>query len=193
MCVSDLHFGWSGTRKHPPASRSHSRGNRETLARLEHDILKQSPTTIVCLGDSFENLLALDEMEPAEYRWLTCLMAGRRWIWIAGSHPLGPLDVGGSHVAHLKIGQLTFRHAADPSQSCEISGHFHPRTSVTIRGKSSVKPCFLIDDRRVILPAYGTFNSGLRAVSGPLKNIMSRDSIAVLTGKKAQGVPMHLE
>jgi len=192
LVVSDLHFGKSLRAARQGGAMLPPYENRDTLERLERDILKQNPAIVICLGDSFDALQAADEMEPAEQSWLTCLMAGRQWIWIEGNHDPGPVGLGGAHMAVLRQGPLSFRHIADPDASGEISGHFHPKTRISVKGRNLSRPCFLIDETRVILPAYGTFTGGLRSDAEILQELMGPDSVAVLTGKKAQPVPMHL-
>jgi len=192
LCVSDLHFGKSQRIARRGGALLTPHGNRETLSRLETDILTRNPRTIICLGDSFDDLAVQEEMEPSDHRWLTCLMAGRTWIWIAGTHDAGPVDIGGSHLQGYESGPLTFRHIADPDAKAEISGHFHPRTSVTKKGQTANRPCFLLDDRRLVLPAYGRYTGGLRSDAPVLQNLMAPGALAILTGKKAQPVPMRL-
>lgn len=165
--------------------------NPETLSRLEQDILTRNPSTIICLGDSFDDLAAYEEMSPSDHQWLTCLMAGRRWIWIEGNHDPGPVDIGGTHLAEYSEGPLNFRHIADPDKTAEVSGHFHPKTTVASKGRTITRPCFLIDYQRVILPAYGAFTGGLRSDAPVLQELMAENSVAVLTGKNAQPVPMQ--
>ncbi len=192
LVVSDLHFCKSmrvarkGGAMLPPYE------NKETLERLEHDILKHNPETIICLGDSFDDLAAAEEMDDDDHLWLTCLIAGRHWIWIEGNHDPGPVDIGGTHVARHNLGGLNFRHIADPDEKNEISGHFHPKTRVPSKGRNVVRRCFLIDQKRVILPAYGTFTGGLHADSPVLQELMMEKTIAVLTGKSAQPVPLKM-
>ncbi|MCA8868835.1 MAG: ligase-associated DNA damage response endonuclease PdeM [Rhodobacteraceae bacterium] len=192
LAVSDLHFGKSHrlTRKRSSLLPPHD--NQETLTRLEHDILVRNPATIICLGDSFDDLAAVEELDQADHRWLTCLMAGRRWIWIEGNHHPGPVDVGGTHLAEYREAALTFRHIADPDAQAEVSGHFHPKTRIKAMGRSISRPCFLLDDKRLILPAYGAFTGGLRSDAPVLRELMSPNSIAVLTGKLATPVPLEL-
>ncbi len=43
----------------------------------------------------------------------------------------------------------------------ELSGHFHPRASWRARGRSVVGRCFVGDERRLILPAFGAYTGGL--------------------------------
>lgn len=190
LCVSDLHFGKSRRIARKGGSMLPPYENIDTLERLERDILTRNPQTLICLGDSFDDLAAFEEMEDEEHRWLTCLIAGRKWIWIEGNHDPGPVDIGGTHVASHTEGGLTFRHIADPDQSAEISGHFHPKGRLSAKGRGVSRPCFLVDDKRIILPAYGSYTGGLRSDTDVLRELMSENSIAILTGKSAQPIPM---
>ncbi|MBZ0128030.1 MAG: ligase-associated DNA damage response endonuclease PdeM [Rhodobacteraceae bacterium] len=186
LCVSDLHFGKSGRLARRAGNMLPPYENRETLERLEADILTRNPETIICLGDSFDDLYAFEEMDEADRLWLTCLMAGRQWVWIEGNHDPGPVDIGGTHLAQFRAGPLVFRHIADPDASGEVSGHFHPKAG--LRGIR--RPCFLLDGRRLILPAYGTYTGGLRSDTGVLSELMGKDAIAILTGNNVQPMPM---
>lgn len=190
LCVSDLHFGKSTRVRRKGGVFLPPYDNSETLTRLENEILIHNPQTIVCLGDSFDDLAAFEEMDPDDHFWLTCLMAGREWIWIEGNHDPGPVDIGGTHLAEYVSGPLTFRHIADPDKTAEVSGHFHPKTRLNAKGRSITRPCFLIDKNRVILPAFGTFTGGLRTTAQVLRELMHPGATAVLTGKTAIAVPM---
>ena len=56
-------------------------------------------------------------------------MAGRRWVWVLGNHDPGPVDLGGSHLAEVRVGPLAFRHEATPA-GAEVSGHYHPKLAL---------------------------------------------------------------
>lgn len=191
LCVSDLHFGKSARRARQTGQMLPPYENQDTLSRLEQDILKLNPQTVICLGDSFDDMQALDEMEDSDHLWLTCLMAGRRWIWIEGNHDPGPVGLGGTHkLEHVHAG-LVFRHIADASAAGEVSGHYHPKARISGKGRTVTRRCFLADERRLILPAYGTYTGGLRSDSAVLQELMDPRAIAVLCGQKAQAVPMR--
>lgn len=190
LCVSDLHLGKSermarrGGAILPPYEAT------DTILRLESDLRATGAKTVVCLGDSFDDLEAERGLPETEKLWLTRLQAGRRWIWIAGNHDPGPVEIAGSNLVELPVPPVVFRHEANPGKSGEISGHFHPKARLNLRGSNYVKPAFLIDIDRVIMPAYGTYTGGLHAHSEPLSNLMRPDAIAVLTGSKALAIPM---
>jgi metallophosphoesterase superfamily enzyme len=145
---------------------------------------------VICLGDSFDDAAAAHALPDAEKLWIAKLQAGRRWVWIEGNHDPGPVDLGGAHMAELPNPPLVFRHIARAGQSGEISGHYHPKARLALRGRSLSRPAFLIDSNRVILPAYGTYTGGLWSDDATFAGLMRREAIALLTGPMLHAVPM---
>ncbi len=186
LIVSDLHFG--------KAERLARRGGtllppfdtRETLSRLDADITATNPDAVICLGDSFDDIDASAGLPESDRLWLTRLMAGRDWTWVEGNHDPGPLNLGGSHRAELTLGPLTFRHIADATQTAEVSGHYHPKARLA--GQS--RACFLLDQSRLMLPAYGAYTGGLWCHHQTLTGIMAPTALAILTGPRAIPIPM---
>lgn len=187
LCVSDLHLGKSeriarrGGGLLPPYE------TRETLARLDSAISETAPRHVICLGDSFDDLHAAGDLPDAVRLHLSRLQAGRDWTWIEGNHDPGPVALGGSHLAELDLEGLRFRHIATPDVP-EVSGHFHPKARVP--GTTAARPCFLMDQDRVILPAFGAYTGGLRATEPVLRAHMAPGAIAVLTGRRAVALPL---
>ncbi|MEL6607488.1 MAG: ligase-associated DNA damage response endonuclease PdeM [Pseudomonadota bacterium] len=190
LCVSDLHLGKSDRIARRTGTMLPPYETRDTLGRLDADIRATGAATVVCLGDSFDDLAAAESLDEDERLWLTRLQAGRRWVWIEGNHDPGPVDFGGTHLAELPSPPITFRHIARPGQSGEVSGHYHPKAKISARGKSISRACFLYDSDRVILPAYGTYTGGLRSDDQALSGIMRREACAVLTGTQTHVIPM---
>lgn len=184
LIVSDLHLGRSeriarlGGTLIPPYETD------DTLARLDADLARTEARLVVCLGDTFDDLAASD-LPEAQAIWLSRLLAGRRWVWIAGNHDPGPVDVGGEHRATLTLGPLTFRHIARRGTTGEVSGHYHPK--LRIAGQS--RPCFLADSHRLVLPAYGTYTGGMDARHKDLRPLFEERALAILTGSVARPVP----
>ena len=187
LCVSDLHLGKSeriarrGGTLLPPYE------TQETLWRLEEAVNSTNPATVVCLGDSFDDLGAALAVTKSTKDALIRLQAGRDWVWIEGNHDPGPVDLGGTHRKDLALGPLTFRHIADPSALGEISGHYHPKASIPNGGR---RPCFLVDSARAILPAFGAYTGGLSVRDDALTALVSADAIAILMGSRATPVPV---
>ncbi len=128
------------------------RQSADTLARLDAEIIGWAPQTVLCLGDSFDDL-ASAELPEAEALWLAQMMAGRRWIWIEGNHDPGPVALGGEHRGSWRLGALSFRHIAEAGETAEISGHYHPK--LRLAGRTC--PCLLLSAARLVMPAFGTY------------------------------------
>lgn len=186
LTVSDLHFGKSERLARRGGSLLPPYETRASLTRLDADLETTGAKNVICLGDSFDDLTAAGEMEDSDRLWLTRLMAGRNWTWIEGNHDAGPVNLGGTHRAELRLAGITFRHIATP-EAFEISGHYHPKARLPGR----VAPCFLIDSARVILPAYGAYTGGLACDHPDLLALMHPRALAVLTGPRCIARPMR--
>ncbi|WP_372839835.1 ligase-associated DNA damage response endonuclease PdeM [Phaeovulum sp.] len=186
LVVSDLHFGKAARLARRNGALLPPYDTSSTLARLDAEIAALDPAEVICLGDSFDDLEAAD-LPDAESLWLTRLMAGRHWVWIAGNHDPGPVALGGSHRDDVARGPIRFCHIAKAgTEAGEISGHYHPKAR--LGGVS--RPCFLLDARRAILPAFGTYTGGLSASDPVLAALMLPNALAVLTGARALAMPM---
>lgn len=182
LCVSDLHLGKSERLARRGGALLPPYETQDTLARLDTDLETTGAEQVICLGDSFDDSDAV--LPEAERLWLLRLMAGRGWTWILGNHDPAPMALGGTHLAEAQIGPLTFRHIAAGGH--EVSGHYHPKA----RLGGTARPCFLIDARHAILPAYGTYTGGLWCHNPALATLMSAGALAILTGKRAIAIPM---
>lgn len=188
LCVSDLHLGKclrparGGGPLLPPYETS------DTLARLDADIAATAPATVVCLGDSFDDDLAAGEIGEETALWMARMQAGRRWIWIEGNHDAGRAAPGGTHRAEHREGPIVFRHVAGAAATGEVSGHYHPKATVSGRAGRVTRACFLHDGARAILPAYGTYTGGLRWTDPVFARLLGPGARAILTGP----VPLEL-
>ena len=187
LIVSDLHLGKSeriarlGGALLPPYDTD------ETLARLGADIRETAPGSVLCLGDSFDDLAAAKSLNDAHCDTLHRLQAGRRWLWLEGNHDPGPIDIGGEHLARHRRGPFTFRHIAEAdTEAGEISGHYHPKARV----RHASRPCFMVDAHRLILPAYGCYTGGLDWTTPVLRALFADRAMAFLTGPRVLAVPV---
>ncbi len=187
LCVSDLHLGKSERIARRSGGLLPPYEVRETLWRLDEALAATDPRTVICLGDSFDDLGAAQAIDEDARAALARQQAGRRWIWIEGNHDPGPVDLGGTHLAEVTILGVTFRHIATPGASGEVSGHFHPKARLPGAGS---RPCFVADSTRVILPAFGAYTGGLSVNDPNLAALFSPDACAILTGKRALAVPL---
>jgi hypothetical protein len=186
LAVSDLHLGKSERLARRGGTLLPPYETQATLEKLDRDLDTTGAEAVICLGDSFDDLAAADGIEDAARLWLARLMAGRSWTWITGNHDPGPIEIGGTHRAELKLAPFTFRHIAEPAETAEISGHYHPKARLA--GQS--RPCFLADAKRLILPAYGAYTGGLRSHDAALTGLMGEDALAILTGPRVLAIPM---
>lgn len=164
---------------------------QETLNRLNTEITDLNPSSVICLGDSFDDSAAAGRIDTASLRYLNAMMSGRRWIWIAGNHDPELPDIGGSHMEEVARGPLQFRHIAHPrADSGEVSGHYHPKAKVLTRAGYVSRPCFIHDQIRLILPAFGAYTGGLNCTASPLASLFSADAECILTGPTTTTIPL---
>lgn len=193
LVVSDLHLCKSARVARRQGVMLPPYETTDTLARLAGEIAATDPALVICLGDSFDDLAAAEEISQADRDALMALQAGRRWVWIEGNHDPGPVDIGGDHRADLVLGPLTFRHIARTGAEAEVSGHYHPKAALAARGRSLTRPAFLSDGARLIMPAFGTYTGGLSATSATLRRVLGPKVTAILTGRRVFAFPLALE
>lgn len=182
--VADLHFEKSTAfaargRLLPPYDTA------ATLDKLEGVVARHAVERVICLGDSFHDGGAAQRLDPLQAARLKGLLARLEWTWIAGNHdPAPPEDWGGTVAAEVTLGALTFRHEAEPvARGGEVSGHFHPKASVSLRGRRITAPCFVTDGRRLILPAFGAFTGGLDVLDPAIAGLFAKGFQATLLGR----------
>jgi DNA ligase-associated metallophosphoesterase len=157
-----------------------------TLRRLGEAIGRLAPRTVVCLGDSFHDTQGPERLDAGDAAALSRLMAGRDWVWVAGNHdPEIPAGLGGHVVAEYAIDGLAFRHEALlMTRPGEVSGHFHPKAAVRVRGKRLSGRCFVADARRLVLPAFGAYTGGLSVRDPAIARLFPEGFTAWLIGPR---------
>lgn len=185
LCVSDLHLGKSERLARRGGSLLPPYETQATLEKLDLDLAQTGARAVICLGDSFDDDGAAEALDDGILLWLARLMAGRDWTWIMGNHDAGPLALSGTHRAEVHHAGLGFRHEGGGA-GVEVSGHFHPKASLPGRG---ARPCFLIGNDRLILPAYGHYTGGLRAEAPLFDRLVGPRALAILTGPKPLIIP----
>ncbi|HEY0150007.1 MAG TPA: ligase-associated DNA damage response endonuclease PdeM [Allosphingosinicella sp.] len=136
-----------------------------TLSDLTALVASTGAEEIWCLGDSFHDRHGCDRLPAKARELLTDLTAKTRWTWITGNHDPGIADhCGGDVVEEAEVEGLLLRHEADPAEPRpELSGHFHPKLRISVRGRQVSRRCFIATERKVILPAFGALTGGLDA------------------------------
>lgn len=184
--VADLHLGRAERMAREGGALLPPYETLDTLDRLEAEVAALSPRQVVCLGDSIDDPEAAAALAEEIRARIERLAAGRAWVWIAGNHDPGPVDLPGTHRAGMQVGPLAFRHVAAPEMppGGEVSGHFHPKARLVRRGVPVTRRCFLADGRRLILPAFGTYTGGLDARDGVFDALLGPDARVYLLGRE---------
>lgn len=187
LVVADLHLGRSERMARRRGLLAPPYETRDTLDRLSQEIEALGPDQVICLGDSFDDAAAATALTPGDRATIETLVRARRWLWVTGNHdPVLP-GLPGQVVAELRLDGLTLRHIAEPDATAEISAHYHPK----MRLGGVRRPCFLLDARRLILPAFGTYTGGMEVTEPPLATLMGPGAQAILCGASSVRVPVR--
>ena len=163
LLVADLHLekGTSLARRGvqlPPYD------TRQSLRQLSAAIAATKPQRLIFLGDSFHDGGARERIAADDLAALRAITSDTETIWITGNHdPHPPVDVGGKIVSEIALGPVVLRHepkSIEPDMF-EIAGHLHPAAAVESRGRHIRCRCFIADNRRLILPAFGSYTGAL--------------------------------
>jgi DNA ligase-associated metallophosphoesterase len=162
---------------------------RATIERLELLLARHTPRRVICLGDSVHDPRAEDRIDAGDSARIRAMTGSCDWIWIAGNHdPEPPAGWGGSILREVAIGNVVFRHqahtASPDSESCEISGHFHPVASVATAASRVSGRCFAGDGRRLVLPAFGAYAGGLNVLDPAIARLFDLAFNVVMLGRR---------
>lgn len=136
-----------------------------TLTALSAEVERSGASRLYCLGDSFHDALGCDRL-PASARTLLIELTSRLdWSWIVGNHDPGFADhCGGRIEDEVELGGIILRHEALERESRpEISGHFHPKLRLHLKGRLVSRRCFVVSASKLIMPAFGALTGGLDA------------------------------
>ncbi|MEO6433592.1 MAG: ligase-associated DNA damage response endonuclease PdeM [Sphingomicrobium sp.] len=136
-----------------------------TLSAVAREVAATGASRVYCLGDSFHDKLGCDRL-PADARALLISLTDRLdWTWIVGNHDPGFADhCGGTIVEEAVVRGIVLRHEAEGGEMRpEMSGHFHPKMRVRLKGRSVSRRCFVMAQSKLILPAFGALTGGLDA------------------------------
>ena len=185
LLVADLHLekaSWFATKGQmlPPYD------SRETLERVALALRETGARRVYTLGDNFHDGDGASRLEPHAAGMLAALTRVTDWVWITGNHDHG--ETLGTAVAELDVGGLLMRHEALAGETRpELSGHFHPKLRVSVRGRSIVRPCAVASERKLILPAFGALTGGMDAadpaIMAAMQPAQSADAILAASGR----------
>jgi uncharacterized protein len=136
-----------------------------TLTALAAEVERTGATRLYCLGDSFHDRFGCDRLPVSARELLIALTSKLDWTWIVGNHDPGFADhCGGAIQDEVEIAGIILRHEAVRDEfRPEISGHFHPKLRVNLRGRQVSRRCFVVSPTKIIMPAFGSLTGGLDA------------------------------
>jgi len=181
LLVADLHFekaSWYAARGQmlPPYD------SLATLADLARLVQATGAEELWCLGDSFHDSDGCERLPQEAQIRLRALTEGLRWTWITGNHDPDIKDrCGGETADEAEVDGLILRHEADPDETRpELSGHFHPKLRIHVRGKKVARRCFVATARKIVLPAFGALTGGLDVDHPALTKAVGRGAEALV-------------
>ena len=178
LFVADLHLekGTSFARRGvmlPPWD------TRATLDRLAEAVARYRPALVVALGDSFHDADGAARLDPDDRGRLAALTGSGDWLWLTGNH-----DPGEATAAAFERAGIAFRHEAAPGCRPEVSGHYHPKATISVHGRRLSRRCFVGDGRRLILPAFGAYAGGLDVREAAIAGWFPDGFTAYLAGER---------
>ena len=183
LAVADLHLekGSACARRGQLVPRWDS---RVALARLSALVAQYRPRQVVAVGDSFHDDQAASRLDQGDLAALDAMACLAQLVWVTGNHdPSPPAGVPGDTVDVFAAGPLVFRHQARRGATGEVSGHYHPKARVATRAGEIVRPCFIADADRLILPAFGAYTGGLDVRSSAIAALFPNGADAFLLGR----------
>ncbi len=157
----------------------------ETLSQLGQSLSEFQPDQVICLGDSFHDRQAFERLADETRLLLRRLTRQTEWTWITGNHdPVIADDLGGKSLPESMLGGICLRHEAQPQDARpEISGHYHPKLWLRLRGRMVARRCFAKAPTKLVLPAFGTFTGGLDITDPVLGAALGRPLVAIVASQ----------
>jgi len=159
--------------------------SQATLSALTEIVDQTGAERLFCLGDSFHDKFGCDRLPDVARAMLLALTSRLDWTWILGNHDPGFADhCGGRLMEEVAIAGLILRHEADPADPRpELSGHYHPKLRLQLRGKQVSRRCFVASGAKLILPAFGALTGGLDAGHQEIMRKVGRPAAALVPVK----------
>ena len=181
LLVADLHFekaSWYARFGQflPPHD------SQATLDVIEALVERTGAQAVWSLGDSFHDADGAARLDPLTRERLFSLTERLDWTWITGNHDVAVVHMpGGRRVAEAQVEGIWLRHEAEADDPRpEISGHFHPKLRLSLRGRHVSRRCFVGSATKLILPALGALTGGLDAGHGEIRRAVGPGAAALV-------------
>ena len=113
----------------------------------------------------FHRVDASSLLTPSDRMRLDAITEMVDCIWLSGNHDPAPHAIGGTCLPQLELAGLTLSHEPQRGANGLVAGHLHPAAHVYFQGRSTRRPCFVHDNRLLILPAYGASTGSINILS----------------------------
>ena len=151
-----------------------------TLARLETDLRRTGAKRLIALGDSFHRPEAATWLTPADRIRLDAVTEAVECLWLSGNHDPAPHAIGGVCLPEIELEGLHFTHEPKKGRTGLVAGHLHPAARIAMEGRATRKPCFVHDNRLLILPAYGSSTGALNILSQAFSGLFHWPALEVV-------------
>ncbi len=166
LFIADLHLGKAASYRHlgqpVPAGTT-----QDNFHRLNQLIENYSPMHLVCLGDFIHAATGRSKSVMQALRTWRDQHAELKITLVRGNHdshagdPPPEVDIVVVEEPWLIGPFAACHHPQLHSTHMVLAGHDHPVMNLYGSGRDRIRlPCFVKDERRVILPAFGSFTGG---------------------------------
>jgi len=156
--------------------------SRATIDDLVSLIEKTKAERVICLGDNYHDDGGEARLEGVTAKQLQARTSQVQWIWISGNHDRDVSGLWGGEVRGEWVGGgIALRHEASRNPAIpEISGHYHPKIRIPVRGRHVSRRCFVVGSHNLIMPAFGSLTGGMEAGDPVIENIMDGPAEAMI-------------
>jgi len=195
LVVSDLHLEKASSlsrRGHflPPYD------SAKSLKKFQATVDLFQPKTIISLGDAFHDNDGRSRLSPDDANLINQIEEKHEFFWVVGNHDWAEIQNGVQNATiELHRGGYHFVHETQVNEvlpnGFEISGHYHPCATIVQRGRRLRRRCFIFDENRMIMPAFGSLTGNLN-ISEPIFSpffIQSETKVILLGERSAHIFP----
>lgn len=136
----------------------------ETLTIFKKKLDQVNIKKVILLGDVFHDNDGYDRLDKKTKNIFNAIINKYEIIFVIGNHDKSisiPQIKTLKNYNHEGISFSHYPFYSSGKNKVEIFGHFHPKITIKVRGKNISKKCFVIDERKILLPAFGKFTGGM--------------------------------
>lgn len=162
LIVSDLHLGKAQSlNRH--GNHLPEQDSLHTLQHLRGLINDYQPQRVIALGDSFHDVRTSKQLHAEVQASLSALTSSiPEWIWILGNHDMHlSQQWPGLYQQEWRSQGIRFLHEPVANSAPQIVGHFHPKYTAKVHGNKIKGRCFVVSERWLIMPSFGSFTGGM--------------------------------